>query len=190
MRRQSRRSLFVGLLLLTTLLAACGGSAGSASDTGLPNLAVASTRGADNSQRGLEPGQAAPDFTLQFPDGKKARLSDWQGQPVVLNFWASWCAPCKEEMPEFVAAAERYQEDGLVVVGINAGESASQAAPFMQQYGITFPVGLDERGDVQQLYNVRGLPTTVFIDREGRVTERWAGLLTANALEELLAEIR
>ena len=188
-----RRSSVLSILLAAALVVAgCGG--GAASDevvaTGLPNLAEATTRGVNNAQRGLEPGQLAPDFTLQFADGSKTQLSDWQGQPVVLNFWATWCAPCREEMPEFVAAYDRYRDDGLVIVGVNAQESASQAAEFMGNFGMTFPVALDTRGDVQQLYNVRGLPTTVFIDREGRVVERWAGLLRASALEELLAEIR
>lgn len=185
----SRWLLVLILLVAAALLLACGGG-DAPPDTGLPNLAQGTTRGVDNGQRGLESGQLAPDFVLQFPDGTTTRLSNWQGQPVVLNFWATWCAPCKEEMPEFVAAYERYRDEGLVVVGVNAQETASQAAPFMQQYGMTFPVALDERGDIQQLYNVRGLPTSVFIDREGRVVERWAGLLSAPALDELLAEIR
>jgi peroxiredoxin len=188
------RPLLAPIILLAAMLltTGCGGSAGSDEvvATGLSNLAEATTRGVDNAQRGLEAGQLAPDFILQFSDGKKTRLSDWQGQPVVLNFWATWCAPCKEEMPEFVAAYERYRDDGLVILGVNAQESAGQAAGFMRQYAMTFPVALDARGDVQQLYNVRGLPTTVFIDREGRVTERWAGLLNERMLEELLAEIR
>jgi peroxiredoxin len=187
-----QQSLVLSILLAAALLVA--GCGGAASDevvaAGLPNLAEATTRGVNNAQRGLEPGQLAPNFTLQFADGRKTQLSDWQGQPVVLNFWATWCAPCREEMPEFVAAYDRYQDDGLVIVGVNAQESASQAAGFMGDFGMAFPVALDTRGDVQQLYNVRGLPTTVFIDREGRIVERWAGLLRASALEELLAEIR
>jgi peroxiredoxin len=179
------------LLAAALLVAGCGGAASDeVVAAGLPNLAEATTRGVNNAQRGLEPGQLAPNFTLQFADGRKTQLSDWQGQPVVLNFWATWCAPCREEMPEFVAAYDRYQDDGLVIVGVNAQESASQAAGFMGDFGMAFPVALDTRGDVQQLYNVRGLPTTVFIDREGRIVERWAGLLSAAALEELLAEIR
>jgi peroxiredoxin len=190
--RSVQQSLVLVIVLAAALLVA--GCGGAASDevvaAGLPNLAEATTRGVNNAQRGLEPGQLAPNFTLQFADGRKTQLSDWQGQPVVLNFWATWCAPCREEMPEFVAAYDRYQDDGLVIVGVNAQESASQAAGFMGDFAMTFPVALDTRGDVQQLYNVRGLPTTVFIDREGRIVERWAGLLSAAALEELLAEIR
>jgi succinate dehydrogenase hydrophobic membrane anchor protein len=112
-------------------------------------------------------------------EGRSQTLAAYAGRVVVLNFWATWCAPCREEMPEFVAAYDRYQDDGLVIVGVNAQETASQAAGFMDNFNMTFPVALDARGDVQQLYNVRGLPTTVFIDREGRVAERWAGLFAA-----------
>ena len=193
LRWNSRSLLSVALLLVVVLLAAACSSNQASEDlvaAGLSNLAEATTRGVDNSQRGLERGQLAPDFVLQFADGQRTRLSDWQGQPVVLNFWATWCAPCREEMPELVAAHERYQDEGLVIVGVNAQESASQAAGFMGQYNMAFPVALDSRGDVQQLYNVRGLPTTFFIDREGRIADRWAGLLTERLLEEQLAEIR
>ena len=172
-------------------LAGCGRVASQeVTATGLPNLAEASTRGVNNANRGLEKGQLAPDFAMQFPDGRRTRLSDWQGQPVVLNFWATWCAPCREEMPAFVDLFHERQEEGLMIVGVNAQETASQAAAFVDDFGITFPVVLDSRGEVQQLYSVRGLPTTVFIDREGRVVERWPGLLDRRALEESLAEIQ
>jgi peroxiredoxin len=187
----------IGRLWMLILLAAAWLAAGCGSQAsedvvaeGLPNLGEATTRGVDNTQRGLERGQLAPDFIVQFTDGQKSKLSDWQGRPVVLNFWATWCAPCREEMPEFVAAYQRYQDDDLVILGVNAQETAGQAAEFMRRFEMDFPVALDSRGDVQQLYNVRGLPTTVFINREGRIVERWSGLLNQRMLEELLAEIR
>jgi peroxiredoxin len=190
-RLRTGRLLVLILLAVALLAAGCGSQASDdVVAEGLPNLGEATTRGVDNAQRGLEPGQLAPDFVVQFADGQKTMLSDWQGKPVVLNFWATWCAPCREEMPEFVAAYERYQDDELVILGVNAQETAGQAAEFMRGFAMDFPVALDSRGDVQQLYNVRGLPTTVFIDREGRIVERWAGLLNQRMLEELLAEIR
>lgn len=192
-RWRLRQGLVLMLLVMAVFsFASCRGGAASEEvvATGLANLAEATTRGVDNRERGLEVGQLAPDFVLQFADGRETRLSDWQGQPVVLNFWASWCAPCKEEMPEFVAAHRRYQDDGLVVVGVNAQETTAQAAEFVRRFDMDFPVALDSRGDVQQLYNVRGLPTTVFIDRAGRIVNRWAGLLDQRTLEAQLAEIR
>jgi peroxiredoxin len=186
-----RLTLAFTVLITALLVVGCGGAASEeVTATGLSNLADATTRGVNNAQRGLDPGELAPDFEMQFGDGSRSRLSDWVGKPVVLNFWATWCAPCREEMPEFVAAYDRYQDDGLVIVGVNAQEAASQAAEFMAEYGVDFPVALDTRGDVQQLYNVRGLPTTVFIDREGRIVDRWVGLLTGPLLEEFMAEIR
>lgn len=192
-RTGSPARLFVALALLVAalLVAGCGSAASDeVVATGLPNLAEATTRGVNNANRGLEPGQFAPDFAMQYADGTRSLLSDWQGQPVVLNFWATWCAPCREEMPEFVAVHDQYKDDGLVIVGVNAQETASQAAQFMGEYGMAFPVVLDTRGDVQQLYNVRGLPTTVFIDRDGRIVDRWAGLLDRQLLEEYLAEMQ
>lgn len=187
----ARLVLVLALLALALLAAGCRAAANpEVVATGLPNLAEATTRGIDNSERGLERGQLAPDFAVQFADGRRTQLSDWKGQPVVLNFWATWCAPCRDEMPEFVEVYDERQEDGLMIVGINAQESADQAARFMAEYGITFPVALDSRGDVQQLYNVRGLPTTVFIDREGRIVQRWPGRLDRRGLEEALAEIQ
>ena len=173
-------------------VAGCGAAdpvsenSGGPAAAGLPDATV---RGVDNKNRGMEEGQLAPDFVMKAQDGTKTRLSDWRGRPVVVNFWATWCAPCKAEMPEFVAAYEKHQADGLVILGVNAQESAQQAAAFVEKFGMRFPVTLDSRGEVQNLYLVRGLPTTIFIDREGVVSARWAGLLTPELLEEFLAEI-
>ena len=190
MKRSARAIYLLALGLLLWLAAACTAQpAGKAVDTGLPNLATVSTRGINNANHSTKTGELAPDFVMIFPDGKRQKLSDWQGHPVVINFWATWCSPCKEEMPSFVKAYGERSQDGLVIIGMNAGESASQAAAFMQSHQMTFPVALDEQGELQQLYGVRGLPTTFFIDRQGRVAKSWAGLLAAPMLDDLLAEI-
>lgn len=178
----------VAVMAVAALTAACGGS-GSAGGTGPADLPMASIRGIDNTGRGLEIGQMAPDFEMQYPDGRKVKLSDLKGQPVIVNFWATWCAPCEAELPEFVQAYERHKADGLEIIGINAQETGEDANTFVEKYGLSYPVTLDSRGEVMDLYAVRGLPTTLFIDAEGRVAARWAGILTKPLIEEYLAEI-
>ncbi|MCS6844654.1 MAG: TlpA family protein disulfide reductase [Caldilineales bacterium] len=177
-------------LLVVALSAGCGGGGGPAANSGDGSLPVASTARIDNRGRGLEKGDLAPDFALSYPDGTRTRLSDLKGQAVVMNFWASWCAPCKEEMPGFAKAHRRYSDEGVVIIGINAQETAEQAQKFLDQVAVPFTVALDTRGEVMQAYNVRGLPTTVFIDREGRIAVRYAGLLSEQQLEAFIAQIK
>lgn len=133
--------------------------------TGLLLLMLLMPRsGADIS---LSPGEMAPDFTLQSLDGEMVRLSDLRGQPVVLNFWASWCTPCRREMPHFEALYSKYREAGLKIYGINLGESAVAAADFQRRTGFTFPVLLDSDDRVQTDYRILPIPATFFIDRQG-----------------------
>lgn len=188
LRRRAWRWLPIWLLIYS-LLAACAGSP-PADEGGAPALPVASTARINNAGRGLEKGDLAPDFVLQYPDGRRTRLSDLEGQAVVMNFWASWCAPCKEELPAFADAHRRYQSQGVVILGINAQETAEQAQRFLDQMEVPYTVALDTRGEVMQAYNVRGLPTTVFIDRQGRIALRHAGLLNPQQLEDYINRIR
>ena len=108
----------------------------------------------DNNAGGLEPapvaGHPAPDFTLKDIEGQTVNLSDFRGQPVIINFWATWCGPCRVEMPHLQAAYEAHQADGLVVLGVNLTERDSpQMVPgFLEEFGLTFPVVLDESGSV------------------------------------------
>lgn len=185
--RMRPRIGWLALVLIAgvALAAGCGqSSAGTSVD-----LPVASVRGIDNTGRGLDVGQLAPDFEMQYPDGKTLKLSDYQGKPVIINFWATWCAPCEAELPEFVQAYEQHKDQGLVILGVNAQETAEDANTFVEKYGLSYPIALDSRGEVMDLYSVRGLPTTLFIDPEGRVAVRWAGILTKPLIEEYLAEI-
>ncbi|WP_423225610.1 TlpA disulfide reductase family protein [Candidatus Amarolinea aalborgensis] len=136
-------------------------------------------------------GFPAPDFSLSRLDGQSVRLADWHGQPVVLNFWATWCPPCRAEMPALQAAAQAYGDQGVRVLGVNQAEEANQVAGFMQTLGLDFPVLLDRDAAVSQLYRVRSLPTTFFIDREGVIREIIIGgpmsqALLASKMESLL----
>ena len=115
------------------------------------------------------------------------RYTNYARQPVVINFWATWCAPCRREMPEFVEASEAH--DDLVILAVNTQEKLEVVEPFAQEFAITMPVIRDENGDVKELYEVNGMPTSIFIDRSGRIAATWAGLLTGEALAEFLAEI-
>lgn len=178
--------VMAGVLLLA---AACGADKAAPETVDTSILPVVSLHGVDNKGAGLETGTRAPDFALAYPDGTRSTLSDLRGQPVLVNFWATWCAPCRAEMPELVAAFQQHGDQGLVVIGVNQQESEAKALQFMEEFGIEFPVALDSRGDLANLYVARGLPTTYFIDRDGNIAEQWRGILTADLLQKRLAPL-
>lgn len=122
-----------------------------------------------------EEGALAPDFLLEALDGEETRLSDFRGQPVVLNFWATWCGPCRKEMPQFIAAYEAHRDEGLVVIGLNLQESESIIRPFTDDFGIDFPVLIDRDGEVGDDYRLLGLPATYFIGRDGVIESAFIG---------------
>jgi thiol-disulfide isomerase/thioredoxin len=130
-------------------------------------------------------GAMAPDFELETvalsaaspTTSGESWLSDYRGHPVVLNFWATWCYPCRKEIPQFVAAADRYADKGLIVIGLDQQEGASLIQPFARQYGIEYPVLIDRDGEVGQKYRLLGLPTTVFIDTNGVIQKIFRGPL-------------
>lgn len=122
-----------------------------------------------------EEGALAPDFLLGSLDGSELRLSDLRGRPVVLNFWATWCAPCRKEIPQFVDAYDRFREQGMVVVGVNMQEGKSIVRPYAEDFGMDFPIAIDVDGEVGDAYRLLGLPVTYFIDREGIVRSVFTG---------------
>jgi len=133
-----------------------------------------------------EEGVLAPDFALLTPEGGRLVLSDFRGKTVVLNFWATWCPPCRAEMPELQAAwEERQSSEDFVVLAVNLDETPFEVNRFFEDFGLTFPVVLDVGGSVADHYGVRGLPATFFIDPAGVLRSKNLGpvfgeLLPAN----------
>jgi peroxiredoxin len=130
-------------------------------------------------------GMAAPNFDLATLDGRRVKLSDYRGKAVLLNFWATWCAPCKAEMPWFVDLQKKYGSDGLVILGVAMDDSETpKIAAFASEMGVNYPVllGTDQ---VSEAYgNVEFLPTSFYIDREGKIIAKGAGLLGRNEIED------
>jgi peroxiredoxin len=123
---------------------------------------------------GPQAGKAAPDFKLQDPGGKTVELKQYRGRPVLLNFWATWCAPCKEEMPELEQLYRQYENQGLVVLGVSVDDSSSvKQVPGLLKEGnpsvgsYTFPIALDEKQEVTRQYKLFGVPSSFFVDRDG-----------------------
>ena len=119
----------------------------------------------------------APDFTLEDMDGEPHTLSALRGKVVVLNFWASWCGPCREELPSLEALYQALKDKGLVVLGINEWESPDHVFSYMGQLAVepSFPILFDRESKVAERYGIRGLPTTLVVDRQGRVVYRAIG---------------
>jgi cytochrome c biogenesis protein CcmG/thiol:disulfide interchange protein DsbE len=126
----------------------------------------------------------APGFTLNTLAGEPVSLSDLKGKVILINFWASWCSPCKAEMPAIQATYQTYKDQGLVVLGINATDQdeANAARQFAQTQGLTFPLLADVSGTVFQLYQVQALPTSFFVDRQGKIGSVVVGGPMAEAL--------
>lgn len=112
-------------------------------------------------------GKPAPDFQLPNLEGQVVSLSDFRGKPVLVNFWATWCSPCRFEMPFIQSIFEESSDTGLVILAINIGETPSRVRDFIQSGNFSFLVLLDTNQDVALEYNIRGIPTTFFIDKEG-----------------------
>jgi cytochrome c biogenesis protein CcmG/thiol:disulfide interchange protein DsbE len=163
----------VGLALaVASVLAACGGPSGSESE----------------GPTGVQVGDRAAGFTVTTPAGDSIALDDYRGSVILLNFWATWCGPCREEMPAFQAAYEARQDDGLVVLAVNYQQQVEDVTPFVEELALTFPVVLDPSLKVATLYRVRGLPMSLIIDREGFVRVRHVGHMSQDLLTQVLQD--
>ena len=139
-----------------------------------------------------EPGRLAPDFELETLDGGRFRLSDWAGHPIVVNFWASWCTPCRREMPVLIRLQERYREIGLIVVGVNIEEARAPARAFAEEFGINFALPMDFDGNVTRRYGIGGQlgpPHTFFVQPDGRIQQIFRGQGPDEAFEETIAAL-
>jgi peroxiredoxin len=129
-------------------------------------------------------GFLAPDFELQTTTGETVKLSDLRGQAVLVNLWATWCPPCRAEMPAIEKVYNEYKDDGLVVLAINMTyqDDPSNISPFINEYGLTFPILLDETSETANAYQLRSLPSSYFIGRDGIINEVIIGGPMAEAL--------
>lgn len=143
----------------------------------------------DSVSKTVKIGQPAPDFTLRGPNGETVRLSDFAGHPMLINFWATWCPPCRFEMPLLEQTYEKLKDQGFVVLGVDVQEGPDLVNPYIQEMGLTFPVALDRGGAVSTAYRVAALPTTVFVDANGVVTDIHRGALIENTLQGYLDDI-
>lgn len=129
-------------------------------------------------------GFPAPDFSLQTPTGETYTLSELKGKAVLVNLWATWCPPCRAEMPAIQNIYDEYKDQGFIVLAINmtTQDNPLNIAPFATEYNLTFPILLDETGEISAAYQLRSLPSSYFIDREGVISEVVIGGPMAEAL--------
>lgn len=134
-------------------------------------------------------GFRAPDFTLDTLDGESVTLSDLRGQAVLINFWATWCPPCRAELPTIQTAYDRHVDQGLVVLAVDMSESPQTVVAFARRFGLSFPIPLDRDGQVAAQYRVRAIPTSFFVDRESVVRSVFTGPMNRPLIEQRLSQI-
>jgi len=134
-------------------------------------------------------GTAAPDFALKSAGGGNLRLSEYRGDVVMINFWATWCGPCRQEMPLLDDLYSRYERVGFRLLGVNIDDDSRRALQMMEELGVSFPVLFDEKKEVSRLYQVEAMPVTVLVDRTGTVRHVHHGYKPGYE-EKYLTEIR
>jgi peroxiredoxin len=134
----------------------------------------------------------APGFELEGPDGVTYRLADMRGKPVIVNFWATWCPPCRAEMPAMQRAWEQLEAQGVMMVAVNVGESKEEIGTFTEQVPVAFPLPMDTDMSVSQSWPMKGLPTTFIVDPDGRLVYQAQGEREWDdpAMLELILELR
>jgi peroxiredoxin len=146
--------------------------------TGLSNRASATGRSGEQLI-----GKKSPEFFADAIDGDPVSLSNYLGSPIVLNFWASWCPPCRDETPHFEKMWRLYRQKGVVLLGINVQDTVADADRYIKEFDVTFTNAIDKDGKIMVDYGVTGLPVTFFIDREGIIIGRWVGSIGESSLK-------
>jgi cytochrome c biogenesis protein CcmG, thiol:disulfide interchange protein DsbE len=131
-------------------------------------------------------GHKAADFTLELFNGDKLKLSDLRGKAVLLNFWASWCIPCKDEAPALEGAWRKYKDKPVVFIGIDVWDDKSSALTYLKQFDGGYMNGIDPKGKIAVDYGVGGVPETYFIDTSGKVIDKYIGPLTEEMIDYFL----
>lgn len=134
-------------------------------------------------------GQPAPEFDVLLLDGSTFRLGDYRGQAVWVNFWATWCPPCRAEMPDIQEVYEAHRDQGLTVVALSIGEGRGDVEAYVRKTGLTFDIGLDSDTAVSAQYRIVGIPTHFFIDRDGVLREIRIGALNKKGMEQRVSRL-
>jgi peroxiredoxin len=175
--------------LLTTLLATGVFLIGAASILFLSSNSESLQQGDTSVRLPAAANYTAPELTLTDLRGESVSLADYLGQIVLVNNWATWCPPCKAEMPELLAYYEAHKDGGFVLIAIESGESQDEVAAFVEAYGLTFPVWLDPRGEALEAFENWNLPSSYLIDRDGTVRYSWTGPVNRQTLEEYVTPL-
>ncbi len=200
-KSNKNRQIALGILTVGLVLAALSiyiffsggsgsGSAAPADVSNIPNgLAVATLAGINNHGAQPSQGKPAPNFAFSYSDDRTLSLADFRGHPVIVNFWATWCPPCRREMPNLVKAYETYKDAGLVIIEVDVAEPPETVQQFVTQQNMTMPVVLDRRQEITRLYRTDSFPTSFFIDKDGAIVARWVGYLPEDQLALNLKKI-
>ncbi|AIY06099.1 cytochrome c biogenesis protein [Planococcus sp. PAMC 21323] len=186
----------IGLVLLAVMITIVIIGAvknNTAESEALNNMALGSDVDFLPTEEGLAKGEKAPDFQLTTLDGDVVTLSDYQGQKVILNFWATWCPPCRAEMPHMQSYfEEQAEEDNVVILAVNLtteDKGLKSIEDFVEEFGLKFSIPMDEKGAVGSTYQTVSIPTSYMIDTKGRIQNKIVGPMDAPMMEQLVKEM-